>query len=427
LAKGLVIAAPGSGSGKTVVTLGLLGALSARMQVAPAKVGPDYIDPQFLMRAARTPAVNLDPFAMSPERLAFLAEWHAGGADLLLVEGVMGLFDGAAGGGGSTADLAATLGLPVVLVVDCARQSQSVAALVSGFANWRADVRVAGVILNRVGSERHETMLRAALDETGIPVLGAIPRDEALSLPDRHLGLVLPGEVGSIEDFIDLAAETMERHVDLDALAALAAPLPEETKAQPLPPLGQRTAIAYDRAFAFVYEHWLEDWSRQGAEVRFFSPLQDEPPDERADAVYLPGGYPELHAAALAAANKFKSSLVAARDRGALIYGECGGYMVLGHALTDAQGRSHEMAGLLPVETRIDKPRRTLGYRQLTHSSALPFPLRLKGHEFHYSVSGPTNLPPLFEATDAMGKTLPPMGATDGRVMGSYAHVIDAA
>jgi cobyrinic acid a,c-diamide synthase len=429
LAKGLVIAAPRSGSGKTVVTLGLLAALRRRgVVVAPAKTGPDYIDPTFLSRAALRDAVNLDPWSMPPKRLKALAEMQATGADLLLIEGVMGLFDGAADGFGSTADLAELLDLPVVLVVDADRQSQSVAPLVAGFANWRVGVRVAGVILNRVASMKHERMLVDALAITGIPCLGAVPRNAALVLPERHLGLVLPGEVGAFEGFLDTAAEVTGDFLDLARLQALAAPLPEAgPSGVSLPPLGQRIAIARDDAFAFLYPHLLDGWRASGAELSFFSPLRDEAPAADADAVFLPGGYPELHGAALAAATRFKAGLIAARDRNALLYGECGGFMVLGETLVDKAGRGHVMAGLLPVTTRIDRPKRILGYRRLIHSGDLPWPGHLNGHEFHYSSARQSRLTPLFAATDALGEAMPPMGTVIGRVMGSYAHVIDAA
>jgi len=429
LAKGLVIAAPRSGSGKTVVTLGLLAALRRRgIVVAPAKTGPDYIDPAFLGRAALRDAVNLDPWSMRPKRLKALAGTQAIGADLLLVEGVMGLFDGAADGFGSTADLAELLELPVVLVVDAERQSQSVAPLVAGFANWRVGVRVAGVILNRVASMKHERMLIDALAVTGIPCLGAIPRSAALVVPERHLGLVLPGEVGAFETFLDTAAETIGDFVDLARLQTLAAPLPEaESDGNSLPPLGQRIAIARDDAFAFLYPHLLDGWRAMGADLSFFSPLRDEAPAAEADAVFLPGGYPELHGATLATAARFKSGLIAARDRGALLYGECGGFMVLGETLVDKSGQGHAMAGLLPVTTRIDRPKRILGYRRLIQSGDLPWPAHLNGHEFHYSSARQSRLTPLFAATDALGEAMPPMGAVAGRVMGSYAHVIDAA
>jgi cobyrinic acid a,c-diamide synthase len=432
LANGLAIAAPRSGSGKTTLTLGLLAALTARgIGVAPAKTGPDYIDTAILARAAGHAAVNLDPWAMSSARLADLAIAHAGDADLLLVEGVMGLFDGAADGTGSTADLAASLELPLVLVLDAERQSQSIAALAHGFATWRPDVAIAGLIVNRAASTRHEAMLRAALAPLGIPLLGVIPRRDRLALPDRHLGLVLPGEVSGFDAVVAAAAEAVAGFVDLNLFLALSAPLPSPGGVgggRHLPPLGQRIAIARDDAFAFLYPHWLADWRAAGAELSFFSPLADQAPAADADAVLLPGGYPELHAPALAAAQNFMGGLRNAATRGALIYGECGGLMVLGETLTDKSGAAHAMVGLLPVHTRIDRPKRLLGYRRLQHRSPLPWPAQLCGHEFHYS-SARQQLrgTPLFEATDALGEPLPPMGAVAGRVMGSYAHVIDVA
>lgn len=440
MANGLVIAAPRSGSGKTTVTLGLLAALKARgIAVAPAKTGPDYIDRTILERASGAEAINLDPWAMSPARLRQLASDHAAGADLLLVEGVMGLFDGAASGTGSTGDLAATLDLPVILVVDAERQSQSIAALVHGFATWRPNVRVAGLILNRAASTRHERMLRAALAELDIPILGVLPRRDTLVLPDRHLGLVLPDEVAAFDEVVARASEAVTDFIDLNVLLALSSPLvPAGTSplvgevgrgravSTTLPPLAQHTAIARDAAFAFIYPHWLRAWHNAGTTLSFFSPLADETPDPSARAVFLPGGYPELHAGLIARSQKFMASLDEFSRTGRVIYGECGGFMVLGKTLTDKHGVTHKMAGLLPHETRIDRPKRTLGYRRLTHT-ALPWPARLNGHEFHYSSAKQTPATPLFSATDALGEALPPMGAVVGSVMGSYAHVIDVA
>lgn len=425
MAKGFVIAAPRSGSGKTTLTLGLVAALRRRgYGVQPAKSGPDYIDTSILSRVAGRPAMNLDAWAMAPERLRGLA---ASDADLLIVEGAMGLFDGAADGAGSTGDVAAALGLPVILVVDAEKQSQSIAPLVAGFANWRSDVRVEGIVVNRVATQRHETMLRNALRQLDLSWLGALPRRDTLVLPERHLGLVLPGEVEGFSAVVDAAAQGVTDYLDLDALVALARP-PVATKGSGgLAPLGQRIAIARDEAFAFVYEHFLRDWRAAGAELRFFSPLADEAPDAGADAVFLPGGYPELHGGRLAAATGFHEGMRQARDRGALIYGECGGYMVLGRSLTDKQGNVHAMTGLLPVDTAIDRPRRQLGYRRLAHASPLPWPERLYGHEFHYSTARAAGAPPLFAANDALGEPQQPMGAQVGRVLGSYAHVIEGA
>ena len=425
MANGLVIAAPRSGSGKTLVTLGLLAALRRRgLTVAPAKTGPDYIDRAHLSRAAGTEAINLDPWAMKPDRLRALAHEHALAADLLVIEGVMGLFDGAADGSGSTANLAATLKLPVVLVVDADKQGQSIAALVSGFASYRPDVEVAGLIVNRVATTRHEQMLVAALKPLGIPLLGVLPRRDALHLPDRHLGLVMPAEIAAFDSVVEAAADVLEQFADLNLLVAFSSKMAiPSTAVSRISPLGQRIAVAMDDAFCFIYPHLLRDWQAHGAEVIPFSPLANASARSDSDAVYLPGGYPELHGQALAGATAFHASLASARARNALIYGECGGYMVLGQTLTDAAGVTHRMSGLLPISTDISRPKRTLGYRRLTHASPLPWPRDLMGHEFHYSSGGAAT--PLFTATDALGTPLPPMGAVVGRVMGSYAHVID--
>lgn len=424
---GFVIAAPRSGSGKTLVTLGLVAAFRRRgLRVAPAKTGPDYIDTSILADVAGQAAVNLDPWAMAQDRLRGLAA--APDADLLVVEGVMGLFDGAADGRGSTADLAEALDLPVVLVLDAEKQSQSIAALAHGFLSFRPGLRFAGLIVNRAASTRHEAMLRRALAPLDVPLLGVIPRRDTLHLPERHLGLVLPAEIAEFDQVVTAAAETVADFVDLDRLLAAAMPpAPSEAIAAPLPPLGQRIAIARDQAFAFLYQHQLADWQRAGASLSFFSPLADEAPPADADAIFLPGGYPELHGPLLAAASRFKAGLVDAAVRGALIYGECGGFMVLGQGIVDREGARHAMTGLLPHETRIDRPRRVLGYRRLAHRSPLPFPAHLNGHEFHYSSAKQQRGTPLFSATDALGEALPPMGLVEGRIMGSYAHVIDRA
>lgn len=424
--KGLIIAAPGSGSGKTLVTLGLVAALRAQsIKIAVAKTGPDYIDTAFLSLASGQKALNLDPWAMEPQRLNSLASTHASDSDLLLIEGVMGLFDGAANGQGSTADLAETLDLPILLVVDAARQSQSIAALVSGFATWRDNVNVAGIILNNVASDRHEQVLRDALGVLNIPLVGVLQRNDDLVVPSRYLGLVLPSDIDGIDAFIKNVGTHIASALDLDLVQVLAQPLPMKICSQKLAPLGQHIAIARDNAFAFTYAHWLKNWRASGAEISFFSPLLDEGPDVNSDAVFLPGGYPELHGEQLANAHGFAKNLKRAQARNALIYGECGGYMVLGQSLTDKLGKTHKMTGLLPHLSAIDQPRRVLGYRALRHASPLPWGRKLTGHEFHYSSTAALSLPPLFEAEDARGAVLPSMGAQHQNVMGSYAHVID--
>lgn len=433
-APGLVIAAPASGSGKTVVTLGLLRRLREEgVSVASCKVGPDYIDPRFHEAASGRPCPNLDPWAMRPGTLARIARAAADDAELLVVEGVMGLFDGAADGTGSTADLAAAMGWPVVLVVDVRAQAQSAAALVHGFRSFRPDVDVAGVILNRVGGPRHEAMLRAVL---GLPVLGALPRSADMALPERHLGLVQAMEHADLNGFLGRAAALVGTCADVAALRALARPArparPGAAEPGPaLPPPGGRIALARDEAFAFAYPHLLDGWHAAGAEIVPFSPLADKAPDPYADAVVLPGGYPELHAGRIAAAKAFLDGLRRAAARGTSVYGECGGYMVLGRGIEDADGVRHAMAGLLPVETSFACRRLHLGYREATALADLPFADRgalLRCHEFHYaSAAGEPAEAPLFAVADAQGAALGPAGARAGSVCGSFLHVIDRA
>ncbi|SHL32948.1 cobyrinate a,c-diamide synthase [Roseibium suaedae] len=433
--RGLMIAAPSSGSGKTTVTLALLRALRNRgVPAVSAKSGPDYIDPKFHEAASGLACINLDAWAMESAQIQSLAASQMQGANLLVVEAAMGLFDGAANGRGSAADLAACLGLPVVLVVDCAKQAQSVAALVSGFASFRQDVPVAGILLNKVGSPRHEAMLRRALAPLGIPVVGALPRLQGLMLPERHLGLVQAEEHPELSRFLDQAAEHLEAYADLSALSGLALPLIQTSDAggDLLPPLGQRIAVASDVAFAFAYPHLLSGWREAGADLSFFSPLADEGAAADADAIYLPGGYPELHAGRLAANEGFRGSLHSAAARGALIYGECGGYMVLGDGLIDAQEMRHQMLGLLPLETSFATRKRHLGYRELSLLHDVPVPgwskgMGLAAHEFHYaSIVHEGAADRLFSARDAEGETLPEMGLRTGKTLGSFAHLICA-
>lgn len=428
---GLLIAAPASGSGKTTVTLGLARALAdAGVPLVSGKAGPDYIDPAFHAAASRRACLNYDPWAMRPELIRANAAMQAGAGDFLLVEAMMGLFDGAADGTGSPADLAATLGLPVVLVVDCSRLSQSVAAMVKGYTDFRSDIRVAGVILNKVGSPKHEMMLRGALDASGIEIFGVLERDAGLALPERHLGLVQAAEHGGLEAFIARAAEAVAARCNIDRLLAVAArhALPPMPAISLLPPLGQRIAIARDTAFTFAYEHLLLGWRAAGASLSFFSPLADEAPAADADAVYLPGGYPELHAETLANAGRFRLGMQEAARRNARIYGECGGYMTLGEGLVAADGSRHGMLGLLPLVTSFAERRRHLGYRRVAPLAGSGFSQSMTAHEFHYStVAHEGEADRLFTVTDAMGEDLGTAGLRRGAVSGSYMHLIDLA
>ena len=443
MAPGLIIAAPASGSGKTLVTLALLRCLRARgTAVASIKVGPDYIDPAFHAAASGRPCLNLDAWAMRPQTLSALAARAAEGADLVIGEGVMGLFDGASDGSGSTAEVAILTGWPVVLVVDAKGMAASAAALVHGFTDYRPEVPVAGVIFNRVGGARHAALLAEACAPLGLPVLGALPQVPELGLPDRHLGLVQAAEHPELDGFLTRAAEFAGRHLDIEALIASARPcrLAPETFAAVLPPLGQRIAVARDTAFAFAYPFVLDGWRAAGAEIVPFSPLGDEAPDLDADAVYLPGGYPELHAGRLAANGRFLDGLRAAAARGAVVYGECGGYMTLGRGLVDGDGQRHAMAGLLPVETSFAEPALHLGYREaelLSGGPLGPAGARFRGHEFHFAslvagagagagaAAGVEGAAPLFRCRDARGAEIGELGGRSGTVMGSFLHLVD--
>jgi len=428
-----VLAAPSSGCGKTVITLALLRALGrAGMRPGSLKIGPDYIDAGFHRAASHSACRNYDPWAMRRATLDDQVAQVAADCDVIIAEGVTGLFDGAADGTGSTADAAALLDWPVVLIADVRGQGASVAALVEGFARHRDDTKIAGVILNRVGSERHRSILGAAMAPTGIPFIGMIPSDAALALPDRHLGLVQAAEHPALDEQIDCAAAVIDAEIDLAALVALAAPVAsagDRGIAAPVPPPGQRIAVARDDAFSFLYPHLLDGWRRAGAALSFFSPLADEAPGADCDAVFLPGGYPELHAARLSQNLNFMSGLRSAAADRATIYGECGGFMLLGEGLTDRDGTFFAMAGLLPVSTSFAAPRLQLGYRRLAlHDDGFlgKRGARYRGHEFHYSIqTGPELASPLFAAADALDKALPPAGCRQGTVMGAYIHLID--
>jgi cobyrinic acid a,c-diamide synthase len=432
-ARGLIVAASRSGCGKTTVTLGLLAALRRRgMTVRAGKAGPDYIDPAFHAAATGAASINLDSWAMPPELLDALAGEAAQTAELLIIEGVMGLFDGVAGPSGrtgSTADLAARLRLPVLLVLDVSGQSQTAAAVVRGLAGHGPGVRIAGVVLNRVGSERHRALVEDAIDVLGIPVLGAVPRDPALIMAERHLGLVQAQEHGDLSARLDRFADMAQRHLDLDRIVASTTAVMVATPNHrvALPPPGQRIAVAADAAFTFAYPHLLEGWRRAGAEIVAFSPLADEPPPNDCDACWLPGGYPELHAGALASARRFQEGL---RRFGATrpVHGECGGYMVLGEGLVDAQGMRHSMVGLLGHATSFATRKLHLGYREarlLVDGALGRAGSLIRGHEFHYATLLSLGADERFlDLTDVQGQSVGNAGGRRGHVTGTFFHAI---
>ena len=433
-----MIAAPCSGAGKSLVTLCLLSGFARRgVALSSVKIGPDYIDTAFHREASRGVCVNLDGWAMRAGVLREMAAFASMDADLLLAEGVMGLFDGARDGTGSSADVAAATGWNIILVVDGRGTGRSIGALLEGFANFRKDVCVSGVLLNRVRSPLHRKLLEQGCHDANVEVLGAIPEDAGLHLPHRHLGLVQAAEHPDLKALLRRGADIAEKHVDMERLLALAVPLKNAPSPKPhapfLPP-AQRIAVAKDTAFAFTYPGWFAAWRDAGAEISFFSPLSDESPCENCDFIFLPGGYPELHAAQIASASNFLGGLRSAQKRGVMIYGECGGYIVLGKGLTDEHGERHAFAGLLPLETRF-KGERTLGYRNarlLADGFLGAKGNSFRGHEFHF-VEERTRTngfpPPLFEIAppDFTGEVVTTFdtGMRAGKVMGSFLHLID--
>jgi cobyrinic acid a,c-diamide synthase len=435
LPPGLLIAAPRSGSGKTLLTLGLLRAFrNDGLLVQPFKCGPDYIDGAFHRAASGRDSHNLDCWAMSEALLARQVA-HAEGADLILAEGLMGLFDGVtskgASGHGSSAEIAARHGWPVILVADVSGQSRTVAASLAGFRLLTPHIRIGGVVLNRVGSPRHERLAREALAEVDLLVLGALPRQADIALPERHLGLVQAEETGDLDQRIEAMAAFVGQHVDLQALRQAAAET-RFTPARPpnLDPPGQRIALARDAAFSFVYPHIIAGWRKAGAEILPFSPLNDEGPDDSADVCWLPGGYPELHAGILADNHRFQTQMRAFATTKP-VHGECGGYMTLGSVLVDAKGDAHRMLGLLGLETSYQKRKLHLGYRKAVARAKSPAALQgqtLHGHEFHYaSILTIGGDEPLFSVTDSEGQPVAETGSRRGLVSGSFFHRIDSA
>ena len=436
MTKGFIISAPHSKAGKTMVSLGLMRAFTNRgLCVQPQKSGPDYIDPAFHARATHRPSYNLDSWAMDEAMLATHIHYGAD-ADITILEGAMGLFDGGSpsslGQTGATAELAMRTGWPVILILDVAGQAQSAAATAQGFINHHKGVHIAGIILNRVASPRHAALIQSAMAAKNIDILGIIPRHN-LSLPTRHLGLIQAQELTDLDNSLKNLAQLIEQNIDLDRLLALARPcaLPPPKARTNIPPPAQNIAIAQDAAFSFLYPHLLHSWRAQGAALYPFSPLADEGPDPKADFVWLGGGYPELHAARLSAAQNFQKHMHAhahaqTKPIPTPIHGECGGFMVLGTALIDAQGTSHKMLGLLDIVTSFQTRKLNLGYRHAILDRPLYPGLspQLYGHEFHYSTITSYDTDIYGKVYDASGAQQPFSFARRAHISGSYFHMI---
>lgn len=429
----LAVAGTHSGSGKTTVTLALMAALRRKgLRVQGFKVGPDFIDPGHHRAVTGRTTHNLDGWMMPREfnrSLFFQGLW---GADVGVIEGVMGVFDGVSGTDetGSTAQMAKELGVPVLLVVDARSMARSAAAVALGFAGFDVNLSLAGVAFNRVGSPAHARMLEEAMENIpGLPVLGCLPRDRELEIPSRHLGLVTAEDHVLDETLVDRLASWAEAHLDLDRLLH-AAP-----RFRVVPPIEKdpgknrtRIGIAQDEAFCFYYAENLRLLEAEGAELVPFSPLRDRDLPEDIDGLYFGGGYPELHCEALSANRAMKKAVRSFAQPGGIVYAECGGFMYLMRTIVDLEGRAHRMAGVFPFEAVMEPRLRSLGYREITtrRDSLLgPAETVVRGHEFHYSrMSGEVeDSEKIYAVTGRLSGESATEGFAAGGVLGSYIHL----
>lgn len=436
-AKAIVIAGTASGVGKTTVATGIMAALVRRgFKVQPFKVGPDYIDPSYHTWATGRPSRNLDTWLLPHGAVVELFRRAAADADMAIIEGVMGLYDGhsSLSEAGSTAELAKLLGAPVVLVVDAHGAGRSLAAMVRGYAAFDPGLHLCGVVLNGVGSPGHIALCREAIEtDTGIPVLGGLPRDDELRLPERHLGLVPMAEGPAGQEYLERLVAQVEAAIALDRLVELSgqATPPQTTPSlfpdRPLPPR-VRLAVAQDRAFSFYYQDSLDLLTAWGAEIVPFSPLRDGSLPPGSDGIYLGGGFPELYAGELAENRGMREAIRQAGEGGVPVYGECGGLMYLGQSIRDFEGREFPMVGLIPARSvlRPEGARRlTLGYRTvraLRYGPLLRRGAEVRGHEFHWSVlePGPGDSRSAYRIVDQGGRR---EGFHIGSVLASYVHL----
>ncbi len=425
----ILLAGTHSSAGKTTVTLALIGALRARgLRVAPFKAGPDYIDPSLHAQAAGQPSRSLDGWLLDDRALRGVLARGLRDADLGVIEGVMGLFDGIASGQeGSTAALARQLACPVVLVLDISAMSGTAAAVVLGCQQTRPGVRLVGVILNRAGGEAHASATaEAILRATGLPVLGWLPDEPGLAVPERHLGLIPAAEGGVSSETLDRLALLAAQRFDLEAIVRLAGTAPDlaaEVDGAPAARTRARIGVASDRAFGFYYQDTFDRLALAGAEIAPFSPLEDRDLPEGLNGVYLGGGFPELYAAELAENASMRGRMRAFAAAGRPVYAECGGLMALGRSLTTFEGRSYPMFGLVPVDSRMQRERLTIGYREVAavrDSVLLRVGERVRGHEFHWSDADEPG-PDVAAYRDVRSGRLE--GFVVGSVLASYVHL----
>ena len=423
-----IISGTSSGSGKTTVTLGLMAAFRARgLKVQPFKCGPDFIDPGLHQLVTGTNSRNLDLWMCGETFTRATLQEHSRGADIAIIEGVMGMFDG---GLSSSGVLTKTLGLPGILVLDVRSMAESTAAIVKGFETYLPGAAPKGVILNRIASDRHLQLIRDAIAEhCDAEVLGYLPRTLEFSIPSRHLGLLTGDEAPLSPSALQLLIETVTRHIDLDRILALCAPLPQTTNANaPAQPKQKqekpcRIAVARDKAFCFYYEDNFDLLRRAGAELVFFSPTTDTALPEGIDGLYLGGGYPELYAEQLSRNSAMRTAIRAWIEADGPVYAECGGFMYLTEGIVDQEGAYHSMVGAFPVKARMAGKRASLGYREVrtTERSCFgPAGTILRGHEFHYSHIDPMpdHIARIYAVHNGNRE-----GYAHRRVLGGYMHL----
>jgi cobyrinic acid a,c-diamide synthase len=437
---GVVIAGVSSGVGKTTITAAVIRGLRQRgCRVQPCKCGPDYIDPGFLSRAAARPCRNLDSWMVPPEAMLELYHHAARDADIAVIEGVMGLYDGRNGlaSEGSTAAIAKTLNAPVLLVVDAARMSASAAAVVLGYRDLDPEVNLAGVIVNNVGSENHRRWVSEAIIQgTGLPVLGCLPREEGITLPERHLGLVPVDEKDDLDNFFRQLEDKITANIDIDAIVEIARTarltMPGQNRIFPddkRPPV-VKIAVARDAAFNFYYEDNLDILRARGAALVTVSPLDDPALPEDIDGIYIGGGFPEVFAARLSANHSFLDDLRKKAAGGMPVYAECGGMMYLSGGISDSDGREHDLAGLIPARAKMLAKRARLGYTVAAaarDSILLKCGDEVRGHLFHWSEIPPLPERAAYHLTSANGQ---PEGFVLGdrdNILASYLHLHFAA
>ena len=429
----VVIAAPMSGSGKTTVVTGLLAAMRAHgVKAQSYKIGPDYIDPGYHALASGRPAHNLDTWLVSKERLADIFISTMADADVAVIEGVMGLYDGGKNGVSSTAEIAKLLKTPVLLVVNAKSMGESAAALVLGFKQYDPGVNLAGVILNRLGSDTHRMMIEEALEKLGVPVFGAIKRNDAMTMPERHLGLVPVEENARERETVEEIGRVVGAAVDVESIVALgktAPPLEIEQGFSQAAETKARIAVARDEAFSFYYPESLAVLRQKGADIVFFSPLHDERLPE-ADGLILGGGFPEMFAKELYENESMRASIKAAAEKGMPIYAECGGFMYLMRRVTDFDGNSFPMLGVIPGEVAMNKKLQTVGYvsAEMMRDTVLGSKgTVLHGHEFHFSSECEpetgADYPRAFTFRKMRNPSPYAAGYAKGNILGSYLHL----